>query len=77
MPVLTRSQARTRSPLADATSSRPTPPPPGWVSVSSSELPQQSSLERVIYCSDRAFGGRPSTLQEMRGPGSSNLQNRR
>ena len=60
MPVLARSQARTRQPLAHAVSLRASPP--GQASTSSSELPQQPSLEGNVSCSDRVFGGRPSTL---------------
>ena len=60
MPVLTRSKARARQPLIHVVSC--TASPHGWASVSSSELPQQPCLEGGISCSDRAFGGRPSTL---------------
>ena len=60
MPVLTRSQARARQPLTHAVSSKAGAP--GQASTSSSELPQQPSLEGSVSCSDRAFGGHPSTL---------------
>ena len=65
IPVLTRLQARARHSLAGATFSRPSPL--GWVSASSSELPQQFSSEEGVICSDIEFGGCPSTLREMRG----------
>ena len=35
---------------------------PGWVSASSPKLPQQLFLEGGVHCSDRTFGGHPSTL---------------
>ena len=62
MPVLARSQVSARQPVAHTVSSRASPP--GWASASSSELPQQLSLEGGVSCSDREFGGRPSTLNE-------------
>ena len=60
MPVLARSKARVRQPLAHAASSRASSL--GWASASSSELSQQPSLEGGVSRSDRAFGGCLSTL---------------
>ena len=62
MPVFPRSQASVGQSLAHAASSRATPSPPGFLSASSSEIPQQPFLEGGVNCGDRAFGGRPSTL---------------
>ena len=60
MPVLLRSQARARHPLAYAASSRVSPPK--CTSVLSSELGLHSSLQGGINCGDRAFGGCLYTL---------------
>ena len=60
MPIITRSKARARHSLTAVASSRANPP--GQVSASPSELPQQPSLEGGVNLDDRAFGGRPSLL---------------
>ena len=60
MPSLTRSQARSRQPLDQAASPRASPP--GRVSTSSSELPQQPSTEGDVSRNNRTRGGRPSSL---------------
>ena len=59
---ITRSQTRPRQPLARAVSSGANPS--WWASASSSELPQQPTLEGGVSYSARAFGGRPSTPAE-------------
>ena len=58
--VLTRSQARFRQRLAHAVFFRASPSE--LAPASSLELPQQPSLEEGVNCSDREFGGCPSTL---------------
>ena len=60
MSVLTRSKVRSRQPLATVASPRANPP--GRASASSSELPQQSSNEGGVNCSNRIVGGCSSTL---------------
>ena len=60
MPVITRSQAKTRQPIV--MHSPPGASHPGWTSALSSELPQQTSFEGGVNCNDKAFGGCPSTL---------------
>ena len=60
MPVLARSEARSRQPLAHALFFRASPS--GWAPASLLELPQQPSLEGDVNCSDREFGRCPSTL---------------
>lgn len=58
MLILTRSEAKDWQPLAQAGSSRANLP--GWPLASSSDLPQQSSLEVGVNYSDTAFESRPS-----------------
>ena len=53
---ITRSQTRPRQPLARTVSSKANPS--WWNTTSSSELPQQPTLEGGVSCSDRAFGAR-------------------
>ena len=60
MPVITRSQAGSRQPLDPAASSRANPP--GRVSTSQSERPQQPSSEGDVRRNNRTCGGRPSSL---------------
>ncbi len=60
MPIITRSQAGSRQPLDPAASSRANPP--GRVSTSRSELPQQPSSEGDVRRNNRTLGGRPSSL---------------
>ena len=58
--MITRYKASCRQPLTAVASSRANPP--GQVSASSSELPQQPSLEGGVNHDNRIFGGHPSLL---------------
>ena len=60
MPTQTRSKARPEQSSGQAASSRANPP--GRVSNSSPELPQQSSNEGGVSRKNRTRGGRPSSL---------------
>ena len=58
MPVIIRSQTRARSPVANVAFFRASV-------LGGSQLPQQTSSEGGFNCSDRSFGGHPSTLALM------------
>ena len=53
MPVLARLQARARQLVVHTAFSKASTS--GWAPASSSELPQQNSLEGGVSCSDRTF----------------------